>query len=214
MQPSRGGACIFFTFTDRIMTLEEAQKLKTGDEIWADVVGYEGCYKASSKGRVKSVDRVVVRSNGANQTVKSRILKQCSGPRGYYMVNLCMHGRCRSFVIHKIVSQAFLGPRKNGYVVDHIDGDRKNNNLENLRYLTTRDNVIYGRHCLYRKNGASKYPGVSKSKGRNKWKASIVISGKFVHLGNFDKEEDAAKAYMEAYKKQERRDLFVIDGEK
>ena len=76
--------------------------------------------------------------------------------------------------------------------VDHIDGDRSNNKIENLRECSKRDN-----NCNRgaQSNGKSGYKGVSKIKGKQKWESYISKDGKKSHLGRFNSPEDAAIAY-------------------
>jgi hypothetical protein len=96
--------------------------------------------------------------------------------------------------IHVLVAVCFLNhkPEKN-VVVDHIDGNKKNNNVNNLQIITHRENISRGK-----KNKTSKYTGVSLVKNSKKWKSSIDKLGKKIYLGCFDKEEDARDAYLKA----------------
>lgn len=77
--------------------------------------------------------------------------------------------------------------------IDHINHDRLDNRKENLRIVSNRQNQQNSR-----RTGVSKYRGVSWSKWRNKWVAAIQIDGKQKHLGSFDDEKEAAKAYEKA----------------
>jgi hypothetical protein len=76
--------------------------------------------------------------------------------------------------------------------IDHINGDRADNRLSNLRLATPAENLQNKRHP----NGANPYRGVRNSHGR--WQASIYVNKKFVHLGMFDTPEDARDAYIRA----------------
>lgn len=108
------------------------------EEIWKDVVGFEGLYRISNHGRVMSVPR----KNARGQIIDGRILKpaiNCSG-MGYPQVGLRKDGKTHYVQIHRIVARAFLGTPPDGYEVDHIDKVHTNNKLSNLRYLTIRKN--------------------------------------------------------------------------
>lgn len=110
-----------------------------GDEVWRDVVGYEGFYEVSSLGRVRSVYRIVLRSNGSPMTIRERIVRDRAS-KGYRVVTLVREGKFSHFTVHKLVMRAFVGARPHGYEVAHWDGCRSNNNLSNLRYATSKEN--------------------------------------------------------------------------
>lgn len=153
-------------------------------ENWKDIKGYEGFYQVSDMGRVMRLS-------------SRRILKL--NKKRYYSVNLCIHGVSRSYRIHQLVAIAFLGHVRTGstkgLVVDHIDGDRYNNSLNNLQVITNRENTSKNR-----RGGTSKYVGVSWAKTKNKWKAEIT-DGKKVNLGYFTNELQASEAYQNYLKK-------------
>ena len=112
-------------------------------EQWKPVRGYEGIYEVSSHGRVRSVDRVVTRSDGQVRRFKGKVrstplLQQT----GYPFVNLCIQGKCQVRTVHSLVAEAFIGTRPKGMEVCHNDGDPANNRLDNLRYDTHSDNML------------------------------------------------------------------------
>jgi hypothetical protein len=79
-----------------------------------------------------------------------------------------------------------------GVFVDHINGDGLDNRRENLRLVTRQQNMANSRK---RHVGQSKYKGVSRARNSPKWRACIVVNKKQIHLGTFDDELDAARAY-------------------
>ena len=99
------------------------------NEIWKDIPGYEGCYQVSTLGRVKTVERLTKRKNGTSFTVQERIKKQRIGTSGYYMVDLKVDRKSKTFRVHKLVAMTFLNHTPNKYkeVVDHIDNNKLNN---------------------------------------------------------------------------------------
>ena len=80
-------------------------------------------------------------------------------------------------------------------VTDHIDGNPLNNQKENLRICSSRENMQNRRHKTNIRNHSSKYPGVCWHKEREKWISQIMINKKIKHLGYFIEEEEAAQAY-------------------
>ena len=155
------------------------------EEIWKEVKGFED-YKVSNLGRVMSL-----------KCNRIKILKQSINTHGYLRLCLCREGKPFTRKVHKLVAIAFLNHNPCGHtlVVDHINHDRQDNNVENLRITTQRGN------CSNRKvKGSSKYVGVSWIKGRNKWQSNIMINGKENHLGYFTNELEASNAYQEKLK--------------
>lgn len=110
-------------------------------EIWKDVPGYEGYYQASNLGRVKSIERVVKHNYGGPKKIKERILKGNVNRHGYLRVNLSRKGLRKSFSIHRIVAMTFIG--ESDLVVNHIDGVKTNNNINNLEYVTSQENTAH-----------------------------------------------------------------------
>lgn len=103
------------------------------EEVWKDVVGWEGLYQVSSLGRVKSLSR--------KYSPKEKYLKPYkSNKYGHCVVNLCYRRYQRLAKVHSIVIEAFLGSKKNGEEVCHNNGDPTDNKLVNLRYDTHRNN--------------------------------------------------------------------------
>jgi hypothetical protein len=104
-------------------------------EEWRDIEGYEGLYQVSNEGRVKSLARVILRSNGRQQHVNEKILKYGKDNGGYYQVCIQKDGSKQSCKVHKLVANAFI-PNPNGYnVVHHKDHNRQNNFVENLEWI-------------------------------------------------------------------------------
>jgi len=102
-------------------------------ERWKDIVGYEDIYQVSDQGRVKSVRR-----SGA----KGGVLKMPPVSGGYKRVRLSKHGVVQDRLVHRLVLEAFVGPRPKNMECCHNDGDRENNRIKNLRWDTHKNNQI------------------------------------------------------------------------
>ena len=109
-------------------------------EIWKDVVGWEGVYQVSSHGRMKSVARFVNGKNGSQRPLPEKILTPLITGHGYENIVTSRHQKRGTLVIHVAVAEHFIGPRPLGFVVDHIDMNKRNNRADNLRYCTNADN--------------------------------------------------------------------------
>jgi len=159
------------------------------EEIWKDIPTYEGFYKVSNLGRVKSLSRMVKHKDGGLKKVNGRILKP-GLTKGYKIVVLSKEGKQRGRNVHQLVAMAFLNHVPDGHklVVDHIDMDKQNNNVKNLQLTTQRENV-----SNTKKGCTSKYTGVHWYK--NAWVSMIYIKNKYHYLGRFKTELEAHQAY-------------------
>jgi hypothetical protein len=110
------------------------------DEIWMPVAGYEGAYEVSSLGRVRNVERKVRAKGNAFRTVRSRIRIPCY-VNGYPAVKLSIGNKSKTEIIHRMVLEAFVGPRPSlMHDACHGDGSRTNNSIDNLRWGTKHEN--------------------------------------------------------------------------
>ena len=158
------------------------------EEIWKDVVGYEGRYLISNTGRLKSILKN-----------KEKLIKGCLDKQGYlqYTLNWKLKNKRNPYRAHQIVAITFLGHKPCGYilVVDHINDNKLDNRVENLQIVTNRFNCrkTQGRY-------SSQYKGIYWDKNAKKWRSSIIINGKPKHLGLFIDEYEAHLTYQNALK--------------
>ena len=110
-------------------------------EEWRDVIDYEGKYLVSNTGKIKSVPRSVVRSNGRRYTVKSRILETSIDSGGYERAALSGAGKLKTIKVHREVAKAFLSRDGDREEVNHIDGVKTNNNVTNLEWCNRPENM-------------------------------------------------------------------------
>ena len=100
-------------------------------EVWKDIEGYEGLYQVSNLGRVKRVKT-------------DRILKGCKDKGGYLVIGLYKNNVMSTKTIHRLVAQAFIPNPENKPEVNHIDEDKANNKVNNLEWMTRKENNNHG----------------------------------------------------------------------
>jgi len=111
-------------------------------EIWKDIPGYEGLYQASNLGNIKSL---IFQCNFNNKKYhREKILKQKITKDKCKRVELWKNGEHKTWLVHRLVGLTFLGEPKEKLTINHIDGNRLNNNLDNLEWLSLKDNIIHG----------------------------------------------------------------------
>lgn len=109
-------------------------------EFWLPVPEYEGLYEVSDHGRVRSVDRVVRRSNDTFSMRRGKVLSPKVNTRGRLQVGLSRDGNRSLRQVHRLVLEAFVGPQPTGHQACHYDDDPLNNVLSNLRWDTMSSN--------------------------------------------------------------------------
>lgn len=150
------------------------------DEVFVRVRGYP-MYQVSNYGRVYS--------EKTNRILKNRVVN------GYEYVSLSntAEGDQRNQYVHRLVATAFIDNPCGKPVVDHIDGDKSNNNVRNLRWATSSENAA--NMAVNTRRGSSQYKGVGWDRRMGKWRSRVCTGRKEAWIGHFDDEEAAARAY-------------------
>lgn len=148
------------------------------NEIWVDIVGLEGYYKVSNKSRVKRLARRVIDVTGRNQNLREQIMKPtlCS-TTGYELIDFNVNGEETRTSLHRVVASHFISNPENKPEVNHINGVRNDNGIENLEWATSSEQKIHAFRVLkrIRAKAYSKNPHlIEKVKGSNSWKAKAV----------------------------------------
>ena len=151
-------------------------------EQWNDVIGFEGIYQVSNFGRLKS---------------NKKILNPCANKKGYLKTTLSKNSIKKQVFIHRIVAEAFLGLVDGKPFINHKNGIKNDNRIENLEWVSNLENQC---HKPKKESATSKYIGVYKLKN-SRWRVQIGINRKVIYLGSFESEIQAANARIE-YEKQ------------
>ena len=164
------------------------------EEIWKDIPDYEGLYQASNLGRIRSMPREVCGHWGMSR-IKGRFLSDKICRNGYRMAGLCKNGARYTYGHHRLVLMAFCGV--SDLHVDHINGVRHDNRLENLEYVTRRENNRRGKNCLRKKDKICKYRNVRLSYSGKRYRAELTVNNVRHGLGTHDTEELAFQAVLD-----------------
>lgn len=160
-------------------------------ENWKDIKGYEGYYQVSNLGRIKSLKRTVCYSNGKSVTYAEKIRKSSNSE--YRLIALSKDGNVKMFKISRIVANHFLNKVEGKYIVNHIDGNKHNDHVENLEYVTTSENIIHAfeNGLIQKKN---KISGIFYDENRKRWCSYLYRNNKNIFLGRFLSENEAIEA--------------------
>ena len=115
-------------------------------EVWKDVVGYEGYYQVSNLGRVKSL-RVQKYSHKQKRPIvvfREKVLKPFFSTKGYLNIDLKKDGSRKTQPVHRLVAKAFIANENNYPQINHKDENKQNNCVENLEWCTNQYNSTYG----------------------------------------------------------------------
>mgnify|MGYP003404826262 FL=1 len=112
-------------------------------EIWESVIGFEGIYEVSNLGRVKSVNRILYKSDDKIQKRKEKFMKAKLKGNGYFQFCLSKNGIKKYISTHRLISLAFIPNPKNKTQVNHKNGIKTDNRIENLEWVTHSENALH-----------------------------------------------------------------------
>ena len=112
------------------------------EEIWKDVIGYEGIYEVSNLGGVRTtLGKTTYTEWHGTRHWEQRYMKQKTDKNGYKRVSLWMNGKNKDFLVHRLVGIAFIDNIDNKPHINHIDGNTSNNNIKNLEWIDECGNI-------------------------------------------------------------------------
>lgn len=152
------------------------------EEIWKPIAGFENSYEISNYGNVRSIDRYCIQKDNRgekyNHIYKGKVLKQFINKNGYFQVQLSYQYKSIPKRVHRLMAEAFI-PNPNNYpCVNHIDGNKLNNKLENLEWCTHKHN-----------NREARRLGLNKGYKGLTWKKRCQLAVEYI--------EDKLKIYPE-----------------
>ncbi len=137
-------------------------------ENWKTIEGYDGFYQVSNFGNIKSLERLVDNHSGFKKLLKEKYLKTHISKTGYFVVDLKKEKQRKTFKIHRLIAMCFIEKVYNKNYVNHKDGNKLNNSIDNLEWCTIKENNIHAE-----KLGLKNDSGVNNSK--SKLKESDVV---------------------------------------
>lgn len=141
------------------------------NEVWKDVKGYENLYQISNLGRLKSLSK---KGNYKNEYIR----KTLTDIKGYSVCNLVKDKKYKYVRIHRLVAQAFIPNLENKPQVNHKDGNKQNNCVNNLEWCTNSENQLHAIKMGLRKNE-------NISKGRKKEINQYDLNGNYITFFHF-----------------------------
>lgn len=166
-------------------------------EIWKDIKGYEGLYQVSDLGRVKSLKREVKNKNGF-RIVKEKVLKPIINNKGYYVYGLRKNGKLEMKLLHRLIGEHFLENKNKFTCINHIDGNKLNNRIDNLEWCTYKHNIKEAFRLglntyTYQKNFQHNYWKGKYGKDHNCSKCVLQYDLNNVFIKKWDSITDASK---------------------
>lgn len=173
--------------------------LNGNTEVWKDIPGFETRYQVSNLGRIRSIQ-------DNHGKYKEQIKSTRISNKGYEYVRLYIKDKGHNVAVHRAVASAFIPNPDNKPTVNHRDGNKRNNHVDNLEWSTYSENLKHAyktgltnaQHVADRQRGSkigvtSNFHNVSWDKTRQKWKATLKDKGRMVFQKRFDCEIEAAK---------------------
>lgn len=135
------------TIFEQYLSSSQTPESMGDTEAWKDVPGYEGLYMVSNKGNVKRTERASV-MKCRKGTVYPEVFIKPSDNKGYRMVTLTKDGSRKGMPVHRLVALAFIPNPESKEIVNHKDGNRGNNNVSNLEWVSRTENTLHAFRVL------------------------------------------------------------------
>ena len=174
------------------------------EEIWKPIKDFEGYYEVSNIGRVRSLNY--------KRTGKGKILKNIEDYKGYLEVGLTKNGKRKQFRIHRLVAEAFIPNPENKPCIDHINTVKSDNRVENLRWVTYKENSN-NEKTLEKFKGENHHFFGKHHTEETKKKISEAQKGENNHMYGKHHTEETKKKMSEA-RKGEKHPMYGKTGEK
>lgn len=161
------------------------------NEIWKDIPEFEGYYQVSNLGNLRSLSRTILREGGRKLNLKGKIILPKIDEHGYYKCQLWKNNKPKSIRVHRLVAKAFLNKSHWQNHVNHIDGNKLNNNLSNIEWCTDEYN-----------QSESIRLGLKKCQKINKLRNGIIVA-EYISISQAARESNIDKSNIYRFLKGE-----------
>ena len=151
------------------------------EEVWKDIPGFEGMYQCSDIGNVKGLDRLVPCGKKTN-SIKGQIIKPKIDRYGYPHLHISKDSKKFFFTVHRLVASTFIENKENKPQVNHINGIKTDNRIENLEWCNNSENILHSFRCLGREK--PKGGGVDIDNKMSKPLIQYDLNGNFIKQWN------------------------------
>ena len=168
-------------------TKEKYNPIIEKDSIFKPIKGFENMYEISNYGIIKSVDRNIICKDGQIKPIKSRYIRPADNGSGYKFVYLWKDNKQHRYYVHRLVAETFIPNPENKPTVNHKDGNRYNNCVDNLEWATYSENI---QHAF--NTGLNKSTLGWKNPKANRWRPVEKCNLNGEVICKFDTIQDAA----------------------
>lgn len=185
-------------YTTSRLTKKEADAIYSREEYWVPIKGYEGLYEINNFGQIKRLARMISRPTIGNFYVPDKLLKVVPMSTGYLSVSMTKDGKQTECLVHRLYAEAFIPNPNNLPCVNHIDGNKLNNDLSNLEWCSYSVNNRHATNTCLRKICSGEETTSSKISNSDAHDIRYMYTYKNIGVEELSKEYNLSKTSIRA----------------